>query len=287
MTEHQTIIERIFEKQDDNGLWTLIPETHKHYPDHLHYVPNYKASLWVLIQLAELECNPSDERIKQPLNTIKGHLFDEEHGIYSLKEDHFPIPCLNGNMLYLDGYFNGQPDEKSQRLLSFFSRNQRFDDGAYEEPRNSFCSNTSCYGKHTCYWGVAKLLKGISFIKEKFRTPEVTKLKDRCVQFVLKHQVCFSSRTPSKIMINKLDHLTFPNFYKGDFLEILWVLKREKVQSEHLNKSLELLKSKQEKNGWVLERTMNNMITSIGQINQPNPFITKRATEVLDYYYPN
>ncbi len=89
---------------------------------------------------------------------------NEKYGIYSLKEDHFPIPCLNGNMLYLDGYFNNKPDEKSIRFLEFFCNNQRFDDGKYEAPKNQFCKNTSCYGKHTCYWGVIKLLKGISFI---------------------------------------------------------------------------------------------------------------------------
>ena len=35
-------------------------------------------------------------------------------------------------------------------------------------------------------------------------------------------------------MIKDIDNLTFPNMYKSDFLEILWLLKREKVQSEKL-----------------------------------------------------
>ncbi len=86
-------------------------------------------------------------------------------------------------------------------------------------------------------------------------------------------------------MINKLDLLTFPNFYKGDFLEILWILKRERVKSEKLFPAIELLKSKKSIDGkWMLERTMNNMVTSIGKINQPSPFVTQRASEVLDYY---
>ena len=129
----QEIIERIFEKQGKNGLWKVIPETHKYYPDYLHYVPNYKASLWTLILLAELECEANDKRVQQPLQIVKDHLYDYKYGIYSLKEDHFPIPCLNGNMLFLDCYFNDGPDEKSNRLLDFFSQYQRFDDGQYEE----------------------------------------------------------------------------------------------------------------------------------------------------------
>ncbi len=49
-----------------------------------------------------------------------------------MKEDHFPIPCLNGNMVYIDRYFkhalNGFPDNKSLKALAFFYQCQRFDE---------------------------------------------------------------------------------------------------------------------------------------------------------------
>lgn len=280
-----SIIEKIFAAQSENGLWKMIPESHKYFPDYLHYVPNYKSSLWTLILLADLQCDRNDSRVSKPLEEVKKHLFDEEYGIYSLKEDHFPIPCLNGNMLYIDCYFNEKPCKKSERLLDFFIENQRFDDGAYELPKNQFCSNTSCYGKHTCYWGIIKLLKGISFIPEAYRNTHIQILRQKCIDFVLKHKICYSSRNSSKFMIKKLDQLTFPNFYKGDFLEILWILKREGVVSHDIKPALNLLKSKQRKDGnWELERKMNNMVTSIGQINQSNLFVTERANEVIQYY---
>ncbi len=283
--EKESIIERIFDSRDKNGLWKVISKTHKYYPDYLHYVPNYNASLWALLLLAELECDKDDVRVKTPLQIVKNHLFDKAYGIYSLKKDHFPIPCLNGNMLYLDCYFNDGPDEKSNSLLDFFYKNQRFDDGKYEAPKNQFCTNTSCYGKHSCYWGIVKLFKGISFIPNDRRNEKVELLKEKCISFILKHKVCYSSRNPDKIMINKLDLLTFPNFYKGDFLEILWLLKREEIESEELIPAIELLNSKKTEDGkWVLERTMNNMVTSIGKVNEPNPFVTQRAKEVLNYY---
>ena len=281
----QNIIERIFAKTNKDGFWTIIPASHKYYPDCLHYVPNFKASLWALILLAELKCDRNDKRIQKPLKEVKDHLFDDHHGIYSLKEDHFPIPCLNGNMLYLDCYFNGKPDAQSKHLLEFFCKYQRFDDGEYEEPKNRFCSNASCYGKHTCYWGVVKLLKGISFIPKKLRNADILRLRERCVNFILKHKICYSSHDNSKIMIKHLDQLTFPNFYKGDFLEILWILKREKITSDALIPALELLVSKQNNDGgWDLERKMNNMVTSVGQIKRPNQFVTERANEVMEYY---
>ena len=281
----QDLIQDIFTAQNANGFWRVIPPTHHHYPDHLHYVPNFRATLWTLILLADLGCDPDDERIQQPLQGIKEHFFDSDHGIYSLKEDHFPIPCLNGNMVYLDAYFNGRPDDKTLSALSFFFQNQRFDDGCYVEPKNSYCSNTECYGKHSCYWGVVKLLKGISFLPQRFRSREVITLRKKCIDFVLLHKVCYRSHKPGKIMIKGLDLLTFPNMYRSDFLEILWLLKREKVRSPDLQPALELLRSKQQENGqWPLEKKVHNMVTTVGEAGQSHPFITARAEEVLRFY---
>jgi hypothetical protein len=286
MTTHRhRIIEKIFAAQNEDGLWKRIDQGHKHYPSHLHYVPTYRGSLWALLLLAELKCDPNDPRVTKPLAVVQNHLFDEDHGIYALKEDHFPIPCLNGNMLYLQGYFNGKMDKKHQQLIDFFLKNQRFDDGSYVLPINAFCSNKSCYGKHSCYWGVVKLLKGISFIPKDQRNEAVGSLRQRCIDFILLHKVCYSSHRPEKIMVDKIDLLTFPNFYKGDFLEILWILRREEVISEHLTPALELLQSKQLSDGqWPLERKMNNMVTSIGPVSKGNAFVTERAREVLQFY---
>ena len=100
MNKQQKIIERIFDAQGEDGFWKVLPETHKYYPNYMHYVPNFKATLWTLILLADLKHNRSDPRITKPLAELRNHFFDDEHGIYSLKEDHFPIPCLNGNMIY-------------------------------------------------------------------------------------------------------------------------------------------------------------------------------------------
>ena len=281
----QNLIDNIFKAQDENGLWKVLPKTDKYYPDYLHYVPNFRASLWTLILLADLEIDRNEPRVKKALEEVKSHFYDHNFGIYALKEDHFPIPCLNGNIIYIDLYFNKTPDSRSLKALEFFHKYQRFDDGKYEEPKNKFCSNTSCYGKHSCYWGIVKLLKGISFIPHKYRNKEILELKDKCVNFVLKHQVSYSSHHPDKIMVDKMDQLTFPNMYKSDFLEILWLLKREKVKSGKLNKAVNLLTSKRQNNGsWLLERKISNMVVSIGETNLSNPYITKRADEVMNFY---
>ncbi len=281
----QKIIDRIFNAQDENGLWKIIPESHKYHPQYLHYVPNFKATLWIMVLLADLEHDQNDPRIQPALSVLRKQFFDKEHGIYSLKEDHFPIPCLNGNMIYLDAYFNSEIDNRSKSALNFFVQNQRFDDGVYIGEKNEYCSNKSCYGKHSCYWGITKLMKGISFIPLDQRTKDVSELLQKCIDFVLLHHVCFSSRNKDKIMIQKMDLLTFPNMYKSDFLEILWLLKREGIQSNKIQSAIDLLISKQNEDAtWNLERKVNNLITSIGPLDKPNQFITQRANEVLGYF---
>jgi len=288
MSQHQKITETIFASQGPNGCWKMLEESNQNHPVCLHYLPKYKSAVWTLILLADLEHDPDDERVKRPLKTIQEHFYDTNYGIYSLGKGHFPIPCLNGNMIYLDAWFNRSLSEKSVSVVNFFSEFQRFDDGTYQEPRNRFCSNTSCFGKHTCYWGVIKLLKGLSFVPKEKRNEATQKLLNRCIEFVLLHRVCFSSRNEGKYLSSGIDKLVFPCMYQSNFLEILWLLKRENVQSETLLPALQLLKSKQQPEGnWNLEKKISNMVASVGAENKPNEYITKRAIEVLEFYQKN
>jgi hypothetical protein len=38
MEQHQKLIEKIFNAQDEQGFWKVLPESDKYYPDYLHYV---------------------------------------------------------------------------------------------------------------------------------------------------------------------------------------------------------------------------------------------------------
>jgi len=281
----EKIINRIFNKQDKNGFWKLLPQNDKRYSTYLHYTPCFSATIWTLILLSDLKIDKNEKKAINSLNKVKEKLFDQKYGIYTLKEDHFPIPCLNGNMIYLDAYFNNKPTDYTYKVIDFFHKNQRFDDGEYKTEINEYCKNKSCYDKHTCYWGIIKLFKGLSHIPIKYRNEKANELISKCIDFVLLHKVCYSSKKKDKIMIKDIDKLTFPNMYRSDFLEILWLLKREKVHSKNIESALNLLKLKQLPNGnWNLERKVNNMVAGIGEINNENQFITNRANEILNYY---
>jgi hypothetical protein len=279
-------VDRILVKQDDSFRWGFDEKQVRDRPEYLYYSPNFKSTLWTLLLLADIKAPVDIPQIEPSIQLISERFYDPDYGVFRLPGmSHFPIPCLNGNMIHLHHYFKSSHPEKLDKTISFFDTYQRFDDGDFKSPRSyPYCSNISCYGKHTCYWGVTKLLKGISFIPKFQRTKEAQQLIEKCIDFVLYHEVCFSSHHGDKFLHRDIDRLAFPNFYKSDFLEILWLLAREEVHDRKISRSLKLLQSKRKDDGfWEFEKSVN-IIISIGQENCANAFITERASEVLDYY---
>jgi hypothetical protein len=280
-------IENILHKQDDLYRWGFNEKQARERPEYLYYSPNFKSTLWTLLLLADIKAPGDIPQIKSSIRLVTEHFVDPDNGIFGFPgKSHFPIPCLNGNLIYLHQYFEPSFSEAVNKTIQFFAAYQRFDDGGFNTPRTyPYCSNISCYGKHSCYSGVTKLLKGISFIPKIQRTKEAQQLVEKCIEFVLHHEVCFRSHLRDEFLLRDINKLTFPNFYRGDFLEILWLLAREGVHDRKMSRALQLLRSKMKEGGsWDLEKSMNT-ICSIGQKDCANAFITERATEVLEYYY--
>jgi hypothetical protein len=233
-----------------------------------------------------MQYHSKNDNLIKPLRIISDQFLDKRVNIYSLGKSHFPIPCLNGNMLYLHQYFKFDSNNISENIVDFFIKYQRFDDGDFKTPSTfPYYSNRSCYGKHSCYWGIIKLFKGLSFIPKNKRSENANKLIKKCIDFILLHEVCFSSHDKSSYIHKNISHLSFPNMYQGDYLEVLWLLKRENVISTKINRALDLLKSKMKSNAtWELERTIKDLIVPVTKTKGGNEFITKRAREVIDYY---
>ncbi len=275
----------ILAAQGKDGCWNTLPKSDPHYPELNYYAPTYSATIWTLLALADMNFKDSGSRLAMPLETIAAQFFDKKNNIYSLGKTHFPIPCLNGNMLYLHSYFGLGNDSILGGLIDFFDEYQRFDDGGFKTPSAfPYCSNKSCYGKHTCYWGIIKLFKGLSFIPQDKRTDGARRLISKCADFILLHEVCYGSRDASRLIHKNIGKLTFPNMYQGDFLEILWLLSRESVRSPRIDRAVELLKSKMRPDGtWSIERKIQNMAVPLEK-KQADYFITERAREALDFH---
>ncbi len=270
-------------KQDENFRWGYDARAARQQPQYVDYSPAYRSTLWTLVLLADIQAPPDLPQARAALELVMERFYDPQYGIFRLPGmSHFPIPCLNGNMIYLQQYFGRVDGGTLERTVDFFWEYQRFDDGDFMTPRDfPYFGNKSCYGKHTCFWGVTKLLKGISFIPRNERSARAQQLIERCIEFVLQHEVCFGSRHEDRLLHRDIGMLTFPNFYKSDLLEILWLLKREGVQDRRMQRALELLRAKM-KDGevWEMEKSLNTIVPT-GRVGSANAFITERARQVL------
>lgn len=280
------LADQIAKLQDSSGCWNVLTPSDRNYPELNYYVPNYKSTLWTLVLLADSLVDPDDERFKKPLQVISEHFYDKEHGIFSIGKSHFPIPCLNGNMVYLLSYFRSNERDRLGSVVKFFEKYQRFDDGDFRIPTKfSYFSNKSCYGNHSCYWGIVKLLKGLVHIPAEERNDSTKTLIKKCINFILLHEVCFSSRTPGEYLHKGIQFLTFPNMYHSDFLEVLWILTKAEVRNRKMEKAIELLMSKMNKDGnWPIEKKVSDLIVPLGRLGYDSQAVTARAREVLRYY---
>lgn len=279
-------IDRIVAQQDADGCWNVLATGDKYYPDLNYYVPNFKSTLWTLVTLADIQAPVRSQYYHKPLQIISDHFYDAGAGIYTIGKSHFPIPCLNGNLLYLHGYFRRPNRTVLAGVVDFFNHYQRFDDGDFKTPSAwPYGSNRSCYGKHTCYWGVVKLLKGLSFIPVHRRSKGAKELVGKCIDFILRHEVCFRSHLKSEYLAGPIACLTFPNMYRSDFLEILWLLKREGIRSANMDRALHLLMSRRNQDErWNLERPNRDLLVPLHRSPLGDELVTERAREVSDYY---
>ena len=283
--QRKEIIEKIIARQDEESRWAFDENVARKRPELRNYLPKYVSTVWTMLYLAELKIPPGDARVSGSLDLLLDECHNKRRGIFTIGRNHFPVPCLNGNMLYLNFYFKRPCTEKITNVIDFFDTHQRFDDGDFRAP-TQYPYHRSCYGKHTCMWGIVKLAKGLSFMPVRERTGSATRLLNRCIDFILLHEVCFRSHDKERLIRSAMGSITFPNVgYKSDFLEILWILAREKIKHPKTKRALDMLKSKMTGNGWWnLERPVPGLITSAGDKNRPNAFVTEMAREVLAFY---
>lgn len=280
----EQMIGAILAKQDSRFRWSYDEQMAQQRPELTYYMPKYKSTLWTLLLLADLQAPPDLPQMQRAFDLIFDHFYDTTHHIGALGKSHFPIPCLNGNMLYLHFYLKRPCTEQIDGMIEFFDSYQRFDDGEFRTPKTfPYFSNKSCYGRHTCYWGVVKLLRGLSFIPRSERTPAAQHLLEGCIDFILQHEVCYQSHHKEKFLHLWIHQLTFPSLWRDDFLGILWLLAREGVRDARMTRALDLLQSKRQANGsWRVEHPMAELIIPFGCKSCAEALLTERALEVLD-----
>lgn len=280
-------VPKILAKQEAGGNWDVIDR---------FYTAKYKGTVWQLIMLSELGANKNDFRIKKACEFILNSSQEHKSGGFSAwlstkvggGRYSGVLPCLTGNMVWSLIRLGFLDDERIKRGIDWIVQYQRFDDGHFVAPKNwPYVKATSCFGKHSCHMGAAKSLKALAEIPPDKRSKEVVSTIEKGVEYWLIHHIFKKSHNLSKVSKPGWLRLGFPLMYQTDVLEILRILTKLGIKDERMQEAIDLLVSKQDKNGlWLLENTFNGRFQiNIEQKGEPSKWITLHALSVLKRFY--
>jgi len=198
------------------------------------------------------------------------------------------IPCLTGNMVWILIHFGYLDDPRLQKAINWLTRYTRFNDGVEDNPQTPpYDRYEMCWGKHTCFMGVIKALKGLCAVPQEKRTRDISDTINKAVEFLLVHSIFKRSHDLSKISKPGWLKLSFPLMYQTDVLEILDILTELGVADDRMNDAIHIVLSKQDDTGrWRAENTSNTdrLLIPLEQKGEQSKWITLRAIRVIKRY---
>jgi len=140
------------------------------------YVPKYRGAVWRLLFLAQAGADPDNHQVRSLCEHILENAYSEKHGTFAISFrtrkglNDAMMPCFMGNMVWslCSMGYTERPEVK--RSFRFLVKYQRFDDGDWKTP-NTYPyrgRRDRCWGAHTCYWGITKLLKAMTAIPDNY-----------------------------------------------------------------------------------------------------------------------
>ena len=259
------------------------------------YTDKYKGLVWQLIVLAEMGAKTNSQIIEQCEYLLNNSQETEDGGFamnIAAKKGGGRIteviPCLTGNMVWSLIHFGYLDDPRLQKAIHWITRFMRLNDGVENNPQiPPYDRYEICWGKHTCFMGVVKALKGLSAIPQEKRTNEVNDTINRIVEFLLIHHIFKRSHNLSKTSKPGWLKFSFPLMYQTDVLEILDILTELGINDRRMDEAIGIIIAKQDDMGrWKTENTSNTdrLLIPLEQKGEQSKWITFRAIRVLKRY---
>ena len=259
------------------------------------YTDKYKGLVWQLIVLAEMGAKTNSQIIEQCEYLLNNSQETEDGGFamnIAAKKGGGRIteviPCLTGNMVWSLIHFGYLDDPRLQKAIHWITRFMRLNDGVENNPQiPPYDRYEICWGKHTCFMGVVKALKGLSVIPQEKRTNEVNDTINRIVEFLLIHHIFKRSHDLSKTSKPGWLKFSFPLMYQTDVLEILDILTELGINDRRMDEAIGIIIAKQDDMGrWKTENTSNTdrLLIPLEQKGEQSKWITFRAIRVLKRY---
>ncbi len=259
------------------------------------YTYKYKGLVWSLITLAELGAEATPQIIEQCEYLFENSQERQDGGFSQNTAVRTGggritevIPCLTGNMVWSLIRFGYLNDPRLQKAVDWLTRFLRFNDGVANDPQVlPYDHIEMCWGKHTCFMGVVKALKGLSAIPVERRTEKITETIDKAVEFLLIHHIYKRSHDLNRKSKPGWLKFGFPLMYQTDILEILDILTEMGIKDKRMDDAVSIVIARQDDMGrWKAENAYNSerLLIPIGQSGEQSKWITLRAMRVLKRY---
>ncbi len=277
----------------DGGF--LTPEMVKRYGLEVAvtgYQPKYKNTTWQLLFLAQLGADPGDPRVKKLCEFVLDHNYSRGHGVMGIHIhwrsglDFYTLPCFAANMAWSLSTLGYSRDRRVQDTLEWLLKYQRLDDGGFRTPDEwpYRGKRDRCFGSHTCFSGVTRVLNAVAAVPENERTAEMKAFVSRAVDFVLLHRLYRRSHGSGVTIRKEYELFTFPLIHYDDVISVVDTLQRLGVRDKVVDEGIAYIANKRGPDSrWKLGYTMSRSAAyaNFGQRGKPSKWITLRALKVL------
>jgi hypothetical protein len=256
------------------------------------YQPKYKNTTWQLLFLAQLGADKDDPRVKKLCEYVLYHNNNTCKGVMGIHIqwragiDFYTMPCFMANMVWSLTTLGYGEDPRVRATREWLMKYQRFDDGDYRTPdvwpyRGR---GDRCFGRHTCFSGVTRVLNMMAAVPKSERTGEMNAFISRAVDFVLMHRLYRRNHGKWQPIRPEFELFTFPIIHYDDVISVVDTLQRLGVRDKAVDEGIEFILSKRGKDGrWKLDYTMSRSAThaNFGARGKTSKWITLRALKVL------
>ena len=280
-------------QQEDTGLDKSAAKNFGVEAARSGYFPKYTGATWRALFLAQVGAEPGNPRVRDLCEHLLRNAFDGRMGAFGFRlewrrgAEDAVIPCFIANMVWALCRLGFSGRREVRESFDFLVKYQRFDDGGFSTPNDwpYRGRRERCWGSHTCYWGVTKMLRAMTAIPESYWMAEAEEAMRRGVEFVLLHRLMYSSHDPGKPITTKNTRPTrlfAPLTYFDDAIEIASTLLKLGVSDPVIDAAVDFVLSKRNEGGrWVLEGAPGPLDARFGTKGKESKWMTFRALRML------
>ena len=260
---------RLLALQDPSGTWAGGL-----------YGPKWTSTTYTMLTLRLLGLQQKHPQAKRACKIFldEGYYTDGGINFFSYSWT-YSETCVTSMILALLTYFR-HPDERIHNIASYVIGEQMPDGGWNCESRKGATHSSF----HTTISALEGLYEYECLFPEKKKI--VNKVRARGHDFLLAHRLYKSHRT-GKVFDAKMTAMPFPPRWKYDFIRALDYFRAcDTPRDERMSDAIELLKSKQRKDGtWLMNSGMSGRkYFDLEKAGQPSKWNTLRAMRVLNWW---